>query len=42
MVGLQSTYNAALAGCANTVKILIDHVAKVDLRDTVCVDIKFE
>ena len=33
--GWTAIYNAALAGHANIVKILIDHGAKVDLQDTV-------
>ena len=33
--GWTAIYNAALAGSTDIVKILIDHGAKVDLRDTV-------
>ena len=40
--GWTAIYNAALAGYADIVKILIDHGAKVDLRDTVCIDIKLD
>ncbi len=40
--GWTAIYNAALAGNSNIVKVLIDHGAKVDLRDTVCVNIKLD
>ena len=33
--GWTAVYNAALADCADIIKILIDYGAKVDLQDTV-------